>query len=250
MTLMTEQRGRAVSLYGQTVAMAAIMEELSERNERARSGSSGSGNGGAASTAAGVAAASGGKEGAGSSSSSKASLLAAATGVAANAAAPPPATTALTAADNDAGLPPLLLAPPFAPGITMTAPPPSPNTPPNLIDDDFFGMRLAEIPDWIGATFALEARWGKLEALEEAARERVRLSEEWAPPAELRERLLLGEHSAMLDGIPDGEPGGCGHGRVDPLMRLMEGVLPGVDDAEFRGSEEEEEEDLEEEEEE
>lgn len=42
MTLMTEQRGRAVSLYGQTVAMAAIMEELSERNERARNSGGGS----------------------------------------------------------------------------------------------------------------------------------------------------------------------------------------------------------------
>lgn len=117
----------------------------------------------------------------------------------------------------------------------MTAPPPSPNTPANLIDDDFFGMRLAEIPDWIGATFALEARWSRLEKLEEDAKERTRLSEEWAPSKEFREKLWLGGHHTLLDGIPDGEPGGYGSGEVDPLMRLMEGVLPGVEDSEFSG---------------
>ena len=57
MILMTEQRGRDVSLFGQTVAMAAIMEELSERNERARVAGTGGGGGGSAGSEGAAAAA-------------------------------------------------------------------------------------------------------------------------------------------------------------------------------------------------
>ena len=197
---MTEQRGRPVSLYGQTVAMATIMEELSERDELLTLGG-----GGAA-----------GKD-------DETGTLAALQAEAAEA--------------EQRKLPRLLLAPGEVPGLSMLAP----ETPPNAffpVDEDYYGTRIAEIPDWIGATFALEARWGNLEKLEEAASERKRLSEEWAPPAELRDRLLLGD-PALLVGVPDGRPGGCGYGEVDPLMKLMEGVLPGVDDSEFEFGEEE-----------
>jgi hypothetical protein len=264
MTLMTEQRGRGVSIYGQTVAMAALMEELSESNDRAARAPAvlptAGGLGGAGAAGLGLPAPGGaGGGGGGKEASSAATLLAVAKSTVAAAAAPLANASVPSPADDDAGLPPLLLAPAFAPGITMTAPPAPPITPPSLVDDDFFGVRLAEIPDWIQATFALEARWDRLEELEARARERTRLSEAWAPPAEHADWILdrFGRLGEIQEGVPDGEPGGSGFGAVDPLMRLMEGVLPGVDDAEFGSdagepgefSEREEEEEEEEEEE-
>lgn len=220
MTLMTDQRGRGVSIFGQTVAMAAAMEEVSERNYWRESAGSGSSSSSADKAKEGEAAA-------------PKSLQEVAKETLAAVNAPLPTAKALTPSDNDAGLPPLLLAPPFAPGISMVAPPPDPVTPARLIDESFFGMRVAEIPDWVSASLALEDCWENMEALEEKNREKARLVHEWAPPRALSLDLLLGDSRFVKD-VPDGEPGGSGREEdSDPLMRLMAGVLPGVDDSEF-----------------
>ena len=240
MTLMTEQRGRSVSLFGQTVAMAAIMEELSGLQQEEQNAAVSSG------TAAGLArrrrpglAGSGGGRGKGDGGDDdddddeddEEDDEEAAEGVAAETAA---AALAAAAEEDAKALPPLLLAPDSPPGLSMVAPPVAPADKAKAATQP--AERVADIPDWVGATFALEARWPALERLEGRARERTRLAEAWAPPAGLRERLLeRSSRSELLEGVADLQPGGCGFGEVDPLMKLMEGVLPGVDDSEFAG---------------